>query len=188
MAHAIKHYVYIVALVIASALLLTPALYADWNFKQIIPRTEQIYGPASADALQRILNWQRLIESEKKDDEKDQLKRVNQFFNDNVRFLSDQIVWHQEDYWATPIEALRKGAGDCEDYAIAKYMTLRQLGVPSEKLRITYVKAIRLNQAHMVVTYYTDPSAVPLVLDNLTGNIELASQRTDLIPVYAFNG
>ena len=44
------------------------------------------------------------------------------------------------DYWATPVESLRKGEADCEDYAIAKYFTLRQLGVADDKLRITYYK------------------------------------------------
>lgn len=81
-----------------------------------------------------------------------------------------------------------RGAGDCEDFAIAKYISLRHLGVPAEKLRITYVKALRLNQAHMVLTYYSRPDAEPLVLDNLIGSILPASQRTDLQPVYAFNG
>jgi predicted transglutaminase-like cysteine proteinase len=112
---------------------------------------------------------------------------VNQFFNRQFRFVDDSINWRQTDYWATPIEALVKGAGDCEDYAIAKYFTLRRLGVPSDKLRITYVKALRYNQAHMVLTYYTSPSAIPLVLDNLIGEIRPASQRKDLLPVYAFN-
>ena len=85
------------------------------------------------------------------------------------------------------MESLQRGAGDCEDYAIAKYFTLRQLGVPVDKLRITYVKALQLNQAHMVLTYYPHPGAMPLVLDNLIDTIEPANQRTDLRPVYAFN-
>ncbi|MNR45424.1 hypothetical protein D3C85_1642680 [compost metagenome] len=59
--------------------------------------------------------------------------------------------------------------------------------MPSEKLRITYVKALNQNQAHMVLTYYSSPTAEPLVLDNLIGDIRPASQRKDLLPVYAFN-
>ena len=113
---------------------------------------------------------------------------MNQFFNSRIRFTDDISVWGQQDYWATPVEALRKGAGDCEDYAIAKYFTLRQLGVPASQLRITYVKALQLNQAHMVLTWYSAPDAVPLVLDNLKPNILPASARSDLLPVYSFNG
>ncbi|MNN73882.1 hypothetical protein D3C81_1900380 [compost metagenome] len=59
--------------------------------------------------------------------------------------------------------------------------------MPSEKLRITYVKALTRNQAHMVLTYYATPSADPLVLDNLISDIRPASNRKDLLPVYAFN-
>ena len=44
-----------------------------------------------------------------------------------------------------------------------------------------------LNRAHMVLTYYASPDAVPLVLDSLIDAIKPASQRTDLLPVYAFN-
>lgn len=96
-------------------------------------------------------------------------------------------IWRQTDYWATPVESLIKAAGDCEDYALAKYFSLRHLGIPSEKLRITYVKALSQNQAHMVLTFYSSPTADPLVLDNLIGEIRPASQRKDLLPVYAFN-
>ena len=118
----------------------------------------------------------------------DKLNRVNQFFNSRMRFRDDIAVWGQQDYWATPIEFLRKGAGDCEDYALAKYFTLRELGVPASQLRITYVKALQLNQAHMVVAWYATPDAVPLILDNLKTAILPATQRNDLLPVYSFNG
>ena len=75
-----------------------------------------------------------------------------------------------------------------EDFAIAKYLTLREIGVPAERMRITYVRAMTLNQAHMVLTYYSRPDAEPLVLDNLQSSIKPASQRQDLVPVYSFNG
>ena len=103
--------------------------------------------------------------------ERDQLTAVNRFFNQQLSFRDDSRVWQQIDYWATPVEALVKGAGDCEDYALGKYFSLRQLGVPAEKLRITYVKALTRNQAHMVLTYYPSPTADPLVLDNLISDI-----------------
>jgi predicted transglutaminase-like cysteine proteinase len=94
----------------------------------------------------------------------------------------------KSDYWATPIEFLLKGAGDCEDYSIAKYYTLLEMGVAENKMRITYVKSLTLNQAHMVLTYYESPQAIPFVLDNLITSIKPASERTDLLPVYSFNG
>ena len=83
---------------------------------------------------------------------------------------------------------LATNGGDCEDFSIAKYFTLREMGVPEERMRLTYVKALQLDQAHMVLTYYPSPDAEPLVLDNLDTSILPSSQRTDLLPVYSFNG
>ncbi|WP_342247358.1 cysteine protease LapG [Pseudomonas sp. OTU5201] len=166
--------------------LLAGALQADWDFTLIRQRAENLYGPLGP-GKQRIDDWQAMLGRLSGVDEQKQLEEVNRFFNAKLRFTDDISLWHETDYWATPVQALRTGAGDCEDFAIAKYFSLRQLGVPSEKLRITYVKALRLNQAHMVLTYYASPDAMPLVLDNLVGIIRPANQRTDLLPVYAFN-
>ncbi|WP_371365802.1 cysteine protease LapG [Pseudomonas sp. QL9] len=159
---------------------------AGWDFDAILRNAEQQWGDLGP-ARQRIRDWGELLERSQNLDESAKLKAANDFFNASLAFRDDMSVWHQTDYWATPIEALYKGAGDCEDYAIAKYVTLRQLGIPSDKLRITYVKALRLNQAHMVLTYYATPGGEPLVLDNLIPQIRPASQRSDLLPVYAFN-
>ncbi|MDQ6998390.1 MAG: transglutaminase-like cysteine peptidase [Mariprofundus sp.] len=139
------------------------------------------------DAKKRILDWQELIEDNVGDSEWSIINEVNYFFNSN-NFVSDQKHWGRVDYWATPVEFLATNGGDCEDFSIAKYFTLRELGVPDERLRITYVKAIRLNQAHMVLAYYENPEDEPLILDNLIPRIERASRRTDLVPVYSFNG
>ncbi|MFZ5956420.1 cysteine protease LapG [Pseudomonas knackmussii] len=159
---------------------------AGWDFDAIIRNAQQQWGDLGA-ARQRIRDWGEMLERSQNLDESAKLKAANDFFNSSLAFRDDMSVWHQTDYWATPIEALYKGAGDCEDYAIAKYVTLRQLGIPSDNLRITYVKALRLNQAHMVLTYYATPGGEPLVLDNLIPQIRPASQRSDLLPVYAFN-
>jgi predicted transglutaminase-like cysteine proteinase len=139
-------------------------------------------------ARKRVTDWQTLINTSSQLTEMEKLKAVNDFFNSNVMFIDDKALWKQEDYWATPMEFLSIGAGDCEDYSIAKYFTLKKLGVPEEKLRITYVKAIKIGQAHMVLTYFEDKRAIPLVLDNLTIEIQPATKRTDLVPVYSFNG
>jgi predicted transglutaminase-like cysteine proteinase len=139
-------------------------------------------------ARQRVTDWQRLIDENQGLTEQEKLNHVNTFFNANVQFIDDQALWDLKDYWATPLETLSKGGGDCEDYAIAKYFTLKKLGVDESKLRLTYVKAIELNQAHMVLTYFENKRSVPLVLDNLIIDIKYATQRTDLIPVYSFNG
>ena len=106
---------------------------------------------------------------------------VNKFFN-QLEYSSDIKTWRKKDYWATPLEFLGKGQGDCEDYAVAKFMTLLMLGIPEDKLFLTYVKVKK--QAHLVVTYYSEK--VPVVLDNYNKLIIPLYLRTDLIPIYSF--
>ncbi|WP_319586398.1 transglutaminase-like cysteine peptidase [uncultured Desulfobulbus sp.] len=144
---------------------------------------EKRYGTG---ARTRLLGWQNLIQTTGGDD-RAQLERVNRFFN-AMAFVDDDIHWKKADYWATPIEFLASEGGDCEDFAIAKYFTLIKLGIAEDRLTLTYVKAVRLNKAHMVLTYYPSPGAEPLVLDNLIETIQPSSQRTDLLPVYSLNG
>jgi predicted transglutaminase-like cysteine proteinase len=89
---------------------------------------------------------------------------------------------------------LGRGRGDCEDFVIAKYFTLRLVGIGPEKLRLVYVRARTgstdtvATLAHMVLAYYGQPDGEPLVLDNLISDIRTASRRPDLAPVFSFNG
>lgn len=121
------------------------------------------------------------------------LKKVNEFFNRKISFVDDQEAWGQSDYWATPMESLAKGKGDCEDYVIAKYFSLRQLNILDTQLRLIYVKArlggpaSDIQQAHMVLAYYPAAAAEPLILDNLISEIRPASRRPDLLPIFSFN-
>jgi len=150
-----------------------------------LDKIEQKYG---AVARRRFSDWQQLINNVSGRSDLEKLNLVNDFFNQNTAFIEDKILWRQEDYWATPSEFLAQGAGDCEDYSIAKYFSLVEMGVDENKLRITYVKAVVLNQAHMVLTYYATADQTPLILDNLMPAIKPANQREDLVPVYSFNG
>ncbi len=163
--------------VVADVAGLTDALLAHIN---------STYGPA---AKERLLDWQAIMITDKNKNMTDiqKLRMVNRFFN-KLQFVDDIYHWRKRDYWATPVEMLSTNGGDCEDFSIGKYFTLRELGIDDKKLRITYVKAIKLNQAHMVLAYYPQPGAEPLILDNLEESILPASRREDLIPVYSFNG
>ncbi len=151
--------------------------------ERMFKRIKQTYGGA---AELRVRNWQHLIHQSHDLDDEQKLEKVNDFFN-GARFVDDQNQWRQSDYWATPIEFLANDAGDCEDFSIAKYFTLKEMGVDVHKLRITYVKALTLNQAHMVLAYYATPSSVPVILDNINKRIKPATERSDLQPVYSFN-
>ncbi|BEP94773.1 hypothetical protein GmRootA79_31570 [Acidovorax sp. A79] len=125
--------------------------------------------------------------------EVDKLAHVNSFFNRRMLFESDAVVWQQNDYWATPLEFMGRGAGDCEDFSIAKYITLLHMGVPNDRLRMIYVRAriggpgSSKSEAHMVLGYYAHPAEEPVVLDNLITAIRPASSRPDLSPVFSFN-
>lgn len=143
------------------------------------------------EAVPRMLVWQRLTRDFQatmlaQKQEVVGLREVNGFFN-QIPYLTDVKHWGVADYWATPIEMLSSFGGDCEDYSISKYLSLKEIGVPVSKLRITYVRALKLGESHMVLAYYPTPDADPLILDNLIGDIRPASQRTDLEPVYGFN-
>lgn len=136
---------------------------------------------------QRLADWYSLMREKHNAPEMEKLESVNDFFN-RLEFVDDPIHWGKADYWATPREMLISNGGDCEDFATAKYFTLLRLDIPDEKMRLTYVKSLKLNRSHMVLSYYPDPAADPLVLDNLIAAILVASQRPDLLPVYSFNG
>ncbi|QQG64394.1 transglutaminase-like cysteine peptidase [Desulfobulbus oligotrophicus] len=167
-------------------IVLVPPVLTDESFfipEQTLQRMEQQFGK---EARTRLLAWQHLIRTTV-DSEQTKLERVNRFMNTNA-FIADTDHWQQEDYWATPIEFIASRGGDCEDFAIAKFFTLLKMGVDEHRLALTYVKAVHLNQAHMVLTYYPVPGAEPLVLDNLIDAIKPSSQRTDLVPVYSLNG
>lgn len=160
-----------------------PALVAQFD-DRLYDKIQQQYGDKG---VAKVHAWRALIDQHQQDDEWQNLTRVNDFFNAN-NFVNDIDHWQQDDYWATPLEFMLTGGGDCEDFSIAKYFTLRALGIPTEKLRLMYVTALEYQQAHMVLIYFESPKAMPVVLDNINPQILPANQRPDLAPVYSFNG
>jgi len=150
----------------------------------------QQHGSRALDGA-RVL--QGLLQSTGDLDDEGKLRALNEFFNRRILSKEDIETWGQVDHWASPLELLEKGAGDCEDFAIAKYFSLVAQGMPVRKLRLVYVRA-QLGgpggpvQAHMVLAYYALPDAEPLILDNLITEVRPASRRPDLSPVFSFNG
>jgi len=169
-----------VALVSASNSELVDKLFTTKLFTYV----KGLYGK---EALESVEQWKQVIVDSASDSDWQKLNAANQFFNKNLLYKTDEEHWHQKDYWATPIESLGTGAGDCEDFAIAKYFTLKAMGVDTSKLRIMYVRALRWNEAHMVLIYNETPTSIPLVLDNIDKKIKPASKRRDLKPIYSFN-
>lgn len=165
-------------------------LALGWDFERLQQLVSSRFG---AGQLPLLLDWQRTLAEGRSAPETDKLKRINDFFNRRVAFDDDMSVWGQNDYWATPTETIGQGRGDCEDFSIAKYYSLIELGIPINKLRLVYVKARQTGPAgtflvaHMVLAYYATPNADPLVLDNLNTQILPASRRSDLSPIFSFN-
>jgi predicted transglutaminase-like cysteine proteinase len=156
---------------------------ADFVDTSLILKVEEKYGKF---AKNRFIALNTMLEKSKNSDLRTKLEKINDFFND-IKYASDQTVYGTSDYWANPYEFLAKDKGDCEDYAIAKYLALEYLGVPTSKMFLSYVRVKSSNEAHMVLTYFETPSSEPLVLDNLRKTIQPASKRDDLIPVFNFN-
>lgn len=148
---------------------------------------DTIRGKYGDSALGRVRQWRDLLQDGQSESDWVRVNKVNQFFNDQITYVSDLDHWGQTDYWATPLETLGTAAGDCEDFAIAKYVSLRAMGVPDSKLRIMYVRAMSVNEPHMVLIYMESENAVPLVLDNLIKKVQPATRRPDLKPIYGFN-
>jgi predicted transglutaminase-like cysteine proteinase len=168
-------------------LIVSGSVITGENFRldrEVLRKADIKYGKA---ALNRLILWEELIRHDKNTTDLQKLDKVNKFFN-RMEFVNDIDLWGVKDYWATPIQFICKSAGDCEDFAIAKYFTLKAMGVAEEKLNITYVKALQYNMHHVVLTYYSKPGVEPLILDNLIDTIENASKRTDLVPIFSFNG
>lgn len=109
---------------------------------------------------------------------------VNSLMN-KQRYILDNKNWGKSDYWATPIEFLTRG-GDCEDFAIAKYVALRALGVEEERMRIAIVHDNIKNIPHAILIVYSAEGA--LVLDNQNPDVKKAdSLRTRYRPIFSIN-
>lgn len=160
------------------------------DFELFLPIFSERYPERSPYASQ----WQQTIGQLKGLEESQWLKPVNDFVHQSLSYRTDMNLYGQNDYWASPMETLGQGLGDCEDWAIMAYTTLRHLGVEDSRLRLIYVKAkiggasSSVSQAHMVVGYYETLSSDPMILDSLVKEVMPASSRTDLIPVFSFNG
>ncbi len=166
------------------------AIALDFDAARLQQTMQSRYGAAGTRALTA---WLGMLEAQKGRPLQQQLTAVNEFWNRAVVQTDDSMLWGQADYWATPLETLGKGAGDCEDYVVGKYFSLLRLGVPEERLRLIYVRArmggVGSTQsiAHMVLGYYETPTAEPLMMDSMVDFLLPASQRKDLTPVFSFN-
>ncbi|HEU4460104.1 MAG TPA: transglutaminase-like cysteine peptidase [Methylibium sp.] len=172
--------------VIALLLLLLPALLLwAWDRDRMLAAAAR-HGPRAVESVRAL---QRELAAVQGADDLQRLARLNRFFNSQIAYAEDLDARGEVDHWASPVESLARGLGDCEDYASAKYFGAIAAGVAPAKLRLVYVRAAMGGgaRAHMVLAYTEKPGAQPLILDNLDGEIRPATERPDLTPVFSFN-
>ena len=180
----IQYYLIIIISVTAvSATVICIPVSAFTLSQQALNQAQQKYGP---QAVEKLKAWQNLINANKNTGELRKLRVTTDFFI-QFKVVSDEELWQQENYWATPIELIGRNGGDCEDFALAKYFTLKAMGVSIKKMRLVYATSAKLKQPHMILAYYEQPDVDPLILDNLTKWVLYGSERPDLKPVYSFN-
>jgi len=127
--------------------------------------------------------WQNYLVELERFSLDEQIVRVNRFVN-KWRYRPDMKIYGRSDYWASPLEFFSR-SGDCEDYAIAKYVSLRLLGVPDERMRVAVVHDQIRDLAHAVLVVYTGDTAV--VLDNLTNAVLQHDRVVNYTPYYTVN-
>ena len=145
--------------------------------------SEHACGPGRADECPYAY-LDAFVSSLRADDPWHQLVAVNHEMNKR-RYLSDQASWGVEDYWETPGEFIRRGSGDCEDFAIAKYLALRRLGWSPDVLRIAAVVDVNGNIGHavLVATY----RGSTYLLDNQIRSVTETERVRTYVPVYSIN-
>ncbi|MCT7620014.1 transglutaminase-like cysteine peptidase [Aliarcobacter butzleri] len=136
--------------------------------------------------LKRLAKYEEVRSKARNLDINKKLTQINLFINGSLAEF-DNASMGIDDYWMTPKEFFIKGHGDCEDYVIAKYFTLLELGVKKENLYPAIVKVEGSASLHLVLLYVEDKNKSPLVLDNLSFKILPFSKRKDLTPIAAFN-
>lgn len=110
-------------------------------------------------------------------------QKVNSLMN-SKKYILDKNNWGKSDYWATPIEFMERG-GDCEDYAIAKYISLKALGVPESRLRLAIVQDERKDIPHAILIVYSESG--PVVLDNQNEDVLTADSIFHYRPIFSIN-
>jgi predicted transglutaminase-like cysteine proteinase len=146
---------------------------------------QQVKSRYGAQAATRLRSWQQLIEHAANRREIEKLQMANNFIN-QAQFIDNSHLEDESNLRTTPIEFLIEGSGDSEDFSIAKYITLREMGIPDSKLRLTYTETLPDRTSRMILAYYFTPDAEPLLLDYLDKRIRPASSREDIQPIYSY--
>jgi len=167
-------------------------LFMTSAFAQFTPWSENVFAYVKKEygdqAEKRLRYLHNLVRDNQDKPVMEKLDLVNETLN-HLPWIADKEHWKSTDYWATPLETITTFGGDCEDIAIAKWVTLNHLGIPNKNLRLAYVKIIKTNESHMVLLYIENPGDALAkqrvrVLDNYTDGVKMARDRHDLLAVF----
>ena len=154
--------------------------FVPWE-DTVFAAVEEEHGAAAAARLRKVHDF--IIANQHKP-VAEKLELVNDYMN-ALPWIADPDIWKKQDYWATPFETLTTFGGDCEDIAIAKYLTLRLMGISDDKLGFAYVQTSD-KERHMVLLYKEAKGTPGVVLDNQHPDVVPATKRRDLLAIYAF--
>jgi predicted transglutaminase-like cysteine proteinase len=161
------------------------AAFTKWT--SIMPRYEQEREAADTKCTNDYCptrQWEKLLGYLENKSTKEKVDAVNRFFN-AMTYISDQDNYGVDDYWQTPYELMARG-GDCEDYAIAKFISLKRLGVSEDDMRILIVRDAKLGGIiHAILEVNID--GVAYILDNQSPKVKTAASIYRYHPVYAIN-
>lgn len=138
---------------------------------------------AQPNGQQAINDWKRDLQAYQGQSLRQMAEGVDRLIN-KTPYVEDSNNYGQSDYWATPVEFFNRG-GDCEDYAIAKYVSLRALGVPEDRMRVAIVQDLQKNIPHAILIVYTDEGA--LILDNQSKRTLTANSVNHYKPIFSIN-
>lgn len=130
-----------------------------------------------------LKDWKEFLATLEGKDLAAQLDAVNAYMN-RAPYIIDPINYGVPDYWATPRQFFVKD-GDCEDYAIAKYLSMRALGTPTDPMRVVVLFDQNLDLAHAVLAFYTKGTI--LILDNQIGEVVEHTRIRHYRPIYSLN-
>jgi predicted transglutaminase-like cysteine proteinase len=151
-------------------------------------KEEQVLQRCRADAdgcPSYAAQFLRLINAVKSKSGRAQLDQANRGVNAAIRFVTDFSQYGEVDRWSAPLATFATAKGDCEDYAIAKYVALRDAGFPSDDLRVVMGRDRSLRQDHAVLAARLDGRW--LILDNLRSELIEDSRVPNLTPVFAID-
>lgn len=138
-----------------------------------------------APAVARFEAWATLINSSQGATEREKVDLVNEFFNAQVVYTPEPSRSGSADYWQSPLESLTLGTGDCEDYAMAKFLSLRMLGLPADRLEVAFVR--HATAGMHAVALLRDDAGTPWVLDNMQFDALRSAGRPELSPLLSVN-